>query len=558
MTAFVAALLLTISWIIPEHFPPWTSWHNELFAFAAVLWLGACGLYNCHRQKMRQIKVPVVAWVLAFLFAVVCVQFAIGYFDFLGHALVISFYLFLSVVALICGYHAVPDTGQNGRKTVDYFAIVLVIGSVVSATIALAQVLDIWDGVRLISRMGSGRRPGGNINQPNQLATLILMGLASLIYLFESRQLQRESTGLICFLLMLGLSVTESRTGLLSFFAMASWWWARRLTIRSRLTLGAVAAGSAMLTTLFLYWPYIYTAIQIGGPPSAISTSGGTRLIVWPQLWEAVLQHPWLGWGLGAVSKAHNAVIDAYTQGEPFTYAHNVALDLAVGIGLPLAALLIGTASWWVWHRARATKQLVPWYCLALMLPFGVHSMMEFPFAYSYLLVPAVFAIGILERALAPARFFTVGRLPVATIFVSFTGLLGLSVSEYLSASEDFRVARFEVLRVGVTPDTYVRPQIRILTQLDALSSSTRIRPVPGLSASQIDLMRKVAIHFPSIATQKRYAYCLALNGNPEEAVRQLIVMRAMYPKKYYVKIKAEWEELAENSYPQLPKLNLP
>jgi hypothetical protein len=173
-------------------------------------------------------------------------------------------------------------------------------------------------------------------------------------------------------------------------------------------------------------------------------------------------------------------------------------------------------------------------------------------------LVPAVFAIGILERALAPARFFTVGRLPVATIFVSFTGLLGLSVSEYLSASEDFRVARFEVLRVGVTPDTYVRPQIRILTQLDALSSSTRIRPVPGLSASQIDLMRKVAIHFPSIATQKRYAYCLALNGNPEEAVRQLIVMRAMYPKKYYVKIKAEWEELAENSYPQLPKLNLP
>lgn len=558
MIVFVSALLLAISWIIPEHFPPWISWHNEIFAFTAVLWLGASGLYNYYKQKTYQIKVPVVSWVLVFLFALVCIQFAMGYFDFLGRALVIAFYLLLSLVALICGYQIVPDALPNRRNAVDYFAIVLVIGSVVSATIALAQVLDIWDEVRLISRMGSGRRPGGNINQPNQLATLILMGLASLVYLFEYKQLQRESTGLICFLLMLGLSVTESRTGLLSFFAMALWWCARRRTIASRLTLGAVTGGSAMLTVVFLCWPQIYAAIQMGGPPGAISTSGGTRLIVWPQLWEAALQHPWFGWGLGAVSKAHNAVIDGYTQGEPFTYAHNVVLDLVVGVGLPIAALFAGAAGWWVWRRVRAAKQLVPWYCLALILPFGVHSMMEFPFAYSYLLVPAVFAIGILESALAPASFLKVGWLPATAIFVSFSVLMGLSVKEYLSAAEDFRVARFEVLRVGVTPVTYVRPQIQLLTQLDALSLSTRIRPVPGMSASQVELMRKVAIHFPSIATQKRYAYCLALNGNPDEAVRQLIVMRAMYPKKYYVKIKAEWEDLAQNTYPQLPKLNLP
>lgn len=558
MIVLVAAFLLVISWIIPEHFPPWISWHNEIFAFTAVLWLGASGLYNYHRQKTYQIKVPVVAWVLVFLFAVVCIQFALGYFDFLGHALVIAFYLFLSLVALICGYQAVPDTLPNRRNAVGYFAIVLLIGSVVSATIALAQVLDIWDEVRLISRMGSGRRPGGNINQPNQLATLILMGLASLVYLFESKQLQRQSTIAICFLLMLGQSVTESRTGLLSFYVMVLWWWTVRRHYASRLARSAVLAGCAAITAMFVSWPHIYNFTQAGGSAATIDTNAGTRLIVWPQLFEAALQRPWFGWGMGAVSKAQNAVLDTYTRGEPFTYAHNIVLDLAVGIGLPLTVFLVGMVCWWLWRRGRTITELVPWYCVALILPFGVHSMMEFPFAYSYLLVPALFAIGILEGTLASNWFLKVSWLPTTAIFVSFTGLMGLSVKEYLNAAEDFRVARFEVLGVGVTPDTYVRPQIHLLTQLSALSSSTRIRPGPGLSASQVDLMRKVAIHFPSIATQKRYAYCLALNGNPDEAVRQLMVMRAMYPQKYYVKIKAEWEDLAQTTYPQLPKLNLP
>ncbi|MFM6991354.1 MAG: Wzy polymerase domain-containing protein [Rhodoferax sp.] len=560
MIAFVAAILLTISWVIPEHFPPWINWHNELLAFASVIWVSACGLYVLGSQKTFRIQVPTVAGPVVLLVVVVVTQHAFDYFDFSGHALAMVFYLMLAVLALTCGFgtSSTANPRQGKASTIDCFAIVLVVGAVVSATIALVQVLDVWDGFGLISRMGSGRRPGGNINQPNQLATLLLMGMASLVYLFDARRLQCGSAFAISLVLLLGLSVTESRTGILSFFAMVGWWWVRRRAIGSRVAPRAVMAGSAFLVAIFLSWPHIYSLILVDGAPAAVNTSAGTRLLVWPQLLEAAWSRPWFGWGLGAVSKAHNAILGEHLRSEPFTYAHNVVIDLAVGVGLPLTVFMTGLTGLWLWRRVHSTIELVPWYSLALILPFGVHSMLEFPFAYSYLLVPAFFAVGVLEMAVAPNQHVSVAWMPAAGIFAPLVVLMALSAKEYIEAAEDFRVARFEVLGIGTTPATYERPHIRLLTQLDALATTTRIRPAPGMSADQIELMRKVAIQFPSIATQKRYAFSLALNGGAEEAVRQLKVMRAMYPPKYYAAIKANWEELTREAYPQLPKLALP
>ncbi|WP_413857737.1 Wzy polymerase domain-containing protein [Candidatus Aalborgicola defluviihabitans] len=40
---------------------------------------------------------------------------------------------------------------------------------------------------------------------------------------------------------------------------------------------------------------------------------------------------------------------------------------------------------------------MVSWYCLAVVVPVAVHSMVEFPFAYAYFLVPVMFALGALD-----------------------------------------------------------------------------------------------------------------------------------------------------------------
>jgi hypothetical protein len=229
-----------------------------------------------------------------------------------------------------------------------------------------------------------------------------------------------------------------------------------------------------------------------------------------------------------------------------------------VGMGLPLTLMFVVVAAVWLCRRVRATKSLTPWYCLAVMLPFGVHSMLEFPFAYTYFLVPVMLAAGVLEASHAPQRLVRVGWWPATVGLVIVAALMAWSVVEYIAIEEDFRVVRFEALHVGQTPSNYERPKINLLNQLDALLDAGRIVPAPGMQPECIELSRKVAMRYPWTATQNRYALSLALNGNPEEALRQLKVMRIMHGEKAYEGIKANWVELSNTKYPQLKDLALP
>jgi len=389
------------------------------------------------------------------------------------------------------------------------------------------------------------------------------MGLVSLNYLYEFRRLGKTLAVLLLTLLMSGLALTESRTGILSFFLLSVWWLVKRRTVAFTVPPLVILSSGLGLIFLLWAWPQVFAFVHSGGfsdgaNAEPVSTSAGARFIVWPQLVEAILQRPWFGWGLGQVTAAHNAVLHSYSHSEPFSYAHNILLDLAVGAGLPLALLLTAAMAYWLWKRVQKVQNLATWSCLAFALPLGVHSMLEYPFAYGYLLAPAVFALGLLEGALASRHVLHLAWRAAATTMVVATALMVWSVFEYLAIEDDFRVARFEAMRVGETPADYVRPRIFLLTQLSALVEDARITPVPGMSADQIELTRKAALRFPWTATQNRYALTLALNGNPQEAVRQLKVIRAMHGEKHYERLKDSWHELAETRYSQLAELPMP
>jgi hypothetical protein len=132
------------------------------------------------------------------------------------------------------------------------------------------------------------------------------------------------------------------------------------------------------------------------------------------------------------------------------------------------------------------------------------------------------------------------------------------SIVEYIGIEEDFRVARFEAQHIGETPVDYLRPHVILLTQLGALLADARIVPTPGMSADQMALARKVALRFPWTATQNRYALSLALNGRPEEARRQIRVMRVMHGEKMHRDIMENWKTLSDTRYPQLQEFLVP
>lgn len=563
--SFMLAIpLFLLSWLLPLHFPPWVSWHLEAVAFLSVILLGWSGLARMRRAAdPRTIALPFAALPFVALGVVVTLQRAAGLLPFWGSVWALWFYMALCVACLMLGFaaasaSALPRPASAASTPFTLLAFTLCAGASASAIVSFVQVLSLWEHSAWISRMPDLRRPGGNLGQPNHLATLLVMGVASLVFLRQSKKLGPASSGLLLFLLCMGLAVSQSRAGALSLLLLLGWWLFKRRVIGDAtppwvgLVVGIAFAG------MFLAWPPLLNAMdllpnQAGGRV----TEGSLRFQVWPQLLKAAAMHPWTGWGFHRVAAAHNAVVDGYTVSEPYSYSHNLVLDLVIWTGVPIALLLVLMAAVWLWRRARDANQLLPWYGLAVALPLGLHSMLEYPFAYAYFLAPVMLLLGAVE---ATARGKVLARIGVKTmgaVLLVSTVVLAWSVVEYLEIEEDFRVARFQASRIGSPPAEHQRPKVFLFDQLGVLLDVSRITPAPNMSAQDMEVVKLAALYYPWTATQSRYAMALALNGSPEEAMRQLQVIRRLWGEKQYQSMK---EHIAEKAtqYPQLRQLNLP
>lgn len=561
------AALLALSWLTTEHFPPWVSWHSEALAFFAVFLVAWTAAVACWRETPSQsVRLPLLALPFALFGAVALAQILGDVMTFWGDVLVVWFYAALCVTCLILGFNTAvaSDTGPASGDSAPWgapvwLALAFVVGSIASVIVACAQVFDLWEHSAQIVRMAELRRPGGNLGQPNQLATLLVMGIASTAFLHLSGKFTGRVTVLILLVLGAGLAATESRTGVLGLGALLLWWQLKRRTIADNVTPWAAPTAGLIFVAMFLAWPQLLNSMQLlEGRAQSRFSQGDVRLAMWSQLFEAVWQRPWWGWGIAEVAEAHNSVAHAHAVNNPFSYSHNLLMDWAVWMGLPLAIALTLVTALWLWRRARAARELTPWYCLAVAVPLATHSMFEFPFAYAYFLAPVMFLLGVLEASLRIKPLLRISPM-LAVVPLSLVSVAMLwSVSEYFAIEEDFRIVRFEQLRIGRTQSDHRRPDAVLMTQLGTLLSGSRVDLKPNMAAEEMDQLKKLALRYPWVATQYRYGLALALNGEQMEAIRQFQVIRRQRGEKTYQSIKREIAELPRSRYPQLGTLVLP
>ncbi|MBI2745904.1 MAG: O-antigen ligase C-terminal domain-containing protein [Burkholderiales bacterium] len=557
--------LVLASWLMPLHILPWVSWHSEVPAFLAVFLLVLGGLtawVGRVRGTTLRISLPVSMLFWLALCLLVLLQWISGQIGFAGDALVLGLYFALCSLAWGLGYVAnLADRAKDLllEPSLEIVAWTLLAGASASAVIAMAQAFDVWETAGWITRMPQLRRPGGNIGQPNQLATLLVMGIVSLLFLHQYKRMGRYVAGMLLLMLAVGLAATESRAGLLSITVLVILWWRiGRSHMGLRVKPWFVIAAFMVFLALYVSWPSMMSQADPLAQAVQVNTKVGMRLVVWPQLMEAIALRPWAGWGLREVPAAHNAVVSEHATSEPWSYAHNLVLDLALGVGIPLTIVILGGIALWLRRRLIASVNHQAWYCIAAVLPVAVHSLFEFPFAYAYFLAPAMFLLGSWE-AMTGAKACLHVRIKTAAVFVALiSAVAAWSVIEYVRIEEDFRVVRFESLRLGKTPVDHERPRVLLLTQLDALLHAGRIEPGPDMSPETIELARKTAMRYPWPATQNRYALSLALNGQPEEALRQLRVIRAQHGEWTYGVIRENWQTLGREKHAALLHLHLP
>jgi hypothetical protein len=558
----VAAALLMMSWLTGDHFLPWVSWHSEALVFLAVLLIAWNGMWRVWRAGKRVIALPITTLPFLLLLLTVVVQRIVGLEPFNGDVWVLFFYTALCVILLALGYGAAsPECRQSAANAGDEFELLawtVLGGALLSTAVAFSQVFDVWNGVTWIVRMPELRRPGANLAQPNHLATLQVMGVASLLYLRSFKTIGRLAFGAIMLMLCIGIASTESRTGALSLGLLFGWWAWKRSGYPVNAREPGPAVWGLAFAAIFLGWPYLLNTMHLL-PSSAAPrvAQGSIRFAVWPQLFEAVAMKPWQGWGFHQVAAAQNAALShAVGVSQAFTYSHNLFLDLVLWLGVPIGVSLAAAGVVYLARHARAAEGLLPCYALAVVLPLAVHSMLEYPYAYAYLLAPPLFLVGALERT-TKTRPLVLGAVPVGLILTFVTVAMGWSAVEYLRMEEDFRVARFQSLHIGAVPNDYHMPRAEMFDQLGVLVDDARTTPVPNMSPDAMRIVKSAALCYPWLATQYRYAMALALNGNPTEASRQLNVIRAMWEEKDYAAIKQRIADLS-TQYPELRHLVLP
>lgn len=559
----LGSLAFLASWLVPNHYLPWTSFHNESVMFLALGLLAVALLAG--KTSFQIDGLPLLTGLLAL---VIVLQWQTGLIAYHGDAALSGLYLAGFALAWWAAGNAASEDAWTERLLA-WMAALLVCAAAMSVYVALLQWLGMEAGhANLVSERENTGRPGGNLGQPNHLATLLLMGTASSVLLYALGRIKIWQLTVLVVWLALGLTMAESRASWLAAALMGALYLyishGRKIWSRAPGP-GAIAAWWTMLSLMWFAWKPVNEALLLTATRGiGAITQDSVRLVMWRQLLSGIEQSPWWGYGWRQTVVGQKAG-SAYITGAPITdYAHSLVLDLCLWVGVPLAIVLTAGAAWWLLRAVRRISDLKQLLLVCSVVPVLVHSLVEFPFAYSYFLFTTGGLLGVLNSLQSGrekkmlTRQVPRGRLMPATFVLLFAGLSTWAGVEYAVAEDDFRVMRFEMRNVGQRPPEHKVPDLKLLDQLGEILALGRVKPAPGMDPKDIERLRVASDATMWATAQMRYAVALGLNGNPEEATRQLRGLRAYYGESSYRHAKALFLELQQERYPELTAVRLP
>jgi O-antigen ligase len=320
--------------------------------------------------------------------------------------------LLAAAVGLALGAVAIRPTPA---LEVAFFAAWVAAG-VCSSAIAVIQVFApaLADG-DWIARSGLAGRAVGNMRQPNHLATLLLWSTVAVVPLIELGALGRAparraaAAGLFA-LMVLGVTLSGSRTGLVGIAVLALWGALDgRLSRFSRGLLLAAPLLCAASWGLAAWWASLHSAHAIGAAARiGEGDLSASRFAIWRDTLGLIRAHPWLGVGFGEFNFAWSLTPFPQRPVAFFDHTHNLPLQLAAELGLPLALAvlaLLALALWQAWRRSLAVvgehgAALRAAFVMVLLM--ALHSQLEYPLWYAHFLLPTALVWGLCLGA-APA-----------------------------------------------------------------------------------------------------------------------------------------------------------
>ena len=428
-----ACIAVAFPALIAYNVPPSATFFNQaaaLVGWGAFLLVLSAGLSSRAWPRSRGL-----AGLLAALAIVMACAASASLWAALPRALGLSSIGTLLAAALVAVVAAALAEAGLGAAAFRAFCLALAVAGVANAAIGIVQVYapEWTDGNWLAHSVIEGRAVG-NLRQPNHLSSLLLWSIVAVVWLGEAgagrganpSAGRRSLTALAALLLLFVVVLSGSRTGALGTLTLAAWGLLdRRLSRQARITLVLAPVAYALLWVGAVDWAH-YTR-QVFGGESRFAANGdisSSRFGIWSNALDLIKTHPWLGVGFGEFNFAWTLTPFPDRPVAFFDHTHNLPLQFAVELGVPLALVVLSLLGWALYRATRtaidggrgAGADAAPMQRAALVIVVlvAVHSLLEYPLWYSYFLLPTAFAFGLCLGA-APAH--REAPPPIATAF---------------------------------------------------------------------------------------------------------------------------------------------
>jgi len=401
------ALIPVVPLLPTSHAAPISTFYTEWMAIVLGLLLAFSILPILYRFKC--IHIPRITLLPLIIMVVIGVQIFVLPQVVNEHAQMAVLYLLWSMLLMVLVRSLIAAT------SLAYVSYYLAVGLVIAS--ASAAIYE------FIFRLLDFHQWWGGVGQANNYGDLLALGFASALYILTIKPKQRNYWLGLMAIIVLGLSLTTSRSVWLYWLVMMllSWKWQRQ-------QLSIIVAGIVLYGVFQLCWANDLLFSSVTAAERLAERMGGTSIRgqLWTVAWRIFIDSPWIGVGFGQFDWEYfNAGFHIPEATKRAEHAHNIVLHLLAEVGLiPVLALfsMLG-----YWFKQLLTTLLVesglkknpvcinafPLWLLMLMAVLGIHSLLEYPLWYAQFLIIAAFVL-----ALGEDKFYTLKIAPIS-VFVA-------------------------------------------------------------------------------------------------------------------------------------------
>lgn len=526
MIGLAACFFLGLAWLMPNHYPPWITFHGEVAVFLALICIA---LPNANAWRTQSFP-RFVWWVLVFAI-VLLLQWIGGQIQHRGAAIVGLLFVMGFALSVLAG----AQKAEMGRFEVAMTALawVTIAAATASLYIALLQAIGSEESLGIFAaNLPPGWRPFGNLAQSNHLGTLMVMGVIGASHVHNQQLIGRAVlVSLVCFL-SLGIAVSESRTAYLGVFCVGVLLMIKGKEMPSftqRMVLGWWSA----VFVITAFWRQLNP-----GDARELNTliADSPRLTLWRQAVVAIEQAPWFGYGFRQAFEAQKIGAATVPSSLPTDYFHNIVLDFIVWFGIPIGGLFFAVAVYYLIKATAIQKTETELFGIAWIAPICLHCLLEFPYAYAYFLFPLGFVLGGVLSKTKPPIFKPASALIYyyVGLYLAFLASATLVVKDYLVVEDEYRTLRFQLRGIGPSAVNGGVAKLLILDQFEDLLWAARFTPRSGMTSAELSRFERASFNTIWASLQMRYAVALSLNGYEKQAQLELTSIRNVYGQKAY------------------------